>query len=97
MQATGHGGKHKPQPVQCRLRTVCMNLGAPEIASTGQAGRQSPHPMHVSSLITAISSTCLGIGVFSKFIPIKEANCSTVFDPPGGHKLIAAPSEIAWA
>ena len=40
MQSTGQGATHSSQPVHSLSMTVCMNCGAPMLASTGQALRQ---------------------------------------------------------
>ena len=37
MQSTGQGATQSSQPVHSRAMTVCICLGAPTMASTGQA------------------------------------------------------------
>src|SRR5204862_2472606 len=44
VQSTGQGGTHRSQPEQSSVTTVCISLGAPTMASTGQAWMHRVHP-----------------------------------------------------
>ena len=95
MQLTGQGATHSSQPLHQASSTACMRLGAPTIASTGHTCRQIVQPMQRASSTTAIAcaigppqSGSSGSGV----VPVRAASASIVVAPPGGQRLISAPS-----
>ena len=101
MQSTGHGGTHSSQPVQASINTVCMRLGAPTIASIGQAWIHSVQPIHRSSRMSAAARGCSIPQAGSSGLhatPSTAARLRIPASPPGGQRLMsAAPHAIASA
>jgi hypothetical protein len=95
MQSTGQAGTHNSQPVHCSSITVCMRLDAPTMQSTGQALMHSVQPMHQSSSITASArgpSTPRSGSRAAGARPVNRDRRSIPSAPPGGQRLIGAPS-----
>ena len=83
-----------------RGSTVCMRFAAPTIASTGQASMHSVQPMHDASSIRATVSGAGSPHARSSAIggrPVSDASVAMTTSPPGGQRLIGAPSAIASA
>jgi hypothetical protein len=100
MQSTGHGGRHSPQPVQSSASTACSRRGAPAIASTGQAWIHSVQPMQRTGSIRTVrrgrSVPQLGSSATAGR-PVSSASRAMVARPPGGQRLIGAPSRAMAA
>ena len=95
MQSTGQGATQSSQPLQSDAITACMRRGAPTMASTGQAWMQIVQPMQrVSSTSATARGACAphsgSTGVRSR--PVSVASAAIVASPPGGQRLIGAPS-----
>ena len=97
MQSTGHGGRHKPQPVQWSATTACRNCGAPAMASTGHASKHRPQPTHASASMRATLATGVGTPAGSTPRASSAFNSATVSGPPGAHRSVRAPSATAAA
>ena len=95
MQSTGQGGTHRSHPVHSSGITACNRFGAPAIASTGQAWMHFVQPMHSSATIRAMRrgpSTPQEGSSGRGSRPVSRASSAMPALPPGGQRLIGAPS-----
>lgn len=101
IQSTGQGATQRSQPVQSDAITVCINLFAPMIASTGQACMHRVHPMQNCSSMTATCKGKCSPQEASSARAGKSSNSASLAmpsSPPGGQRLMAAlPLAIACA